>query len=1202
MLYGGANLPLYGEEGTMVTMLKRTIKLLCITLVVIMSMTVLTACSTSPAQYTGDDEDLKRIYDMGLVDKDASLEGGESLTWAQALMLVSRADADAQGTKIKKARGEWYDSYIEYALKREIITAAAEDASRPVLKHELAQMLAFISKLPEINGIDVVPDTIDLPYSDAVLSLYRQGVTLGVNERGDFAPGSEVEVKDACTMLLRALGKADLLEGTFDKISNDDAYYLVTDPSWNAWFSKQEGIPSGWTYDNRGGEPRNTLYGSYGTLADISTEAGTALIRPLSKTSTGILDFFARMSIDGKDGVYVEFRNEADTTVWQLMVQNDAWNYKNADGTYTELVKLEGTRNFDIRASIDLDNCVTTIYINGKSCGAFALCTSGDDCHVYELRFATTDEGTPVATVVSTQVTANYAVNEEFTYITNGQPFNWELDGAAVENAQLSVKSNGIAKTEFAPVSGNAIAEFMYLYNRTNKLKYTLSYEGTPIVVLQSDEAGFTINGEQVYACDFDDLWYRFRLEFDFGEQSVLVKVNGREAKTVPVLAYTTVINSLTIENGGENAIQSDNFKVFRMIDHEDYVPEPVVPEDKDDYIVGMNVCSLWRNGEHIGWSCISPFDDPTPVLGYYDEGIPETADWEIKYIVEHGIDFQAFCIYMDGGAKPQRPATKHLYDGFMNAKYSSLSKYCVIWECQNAGSPYSMDEWKEYYIPYFVENYFKDPRYMIIDNKPVLFVFGEQSLADRIGGYIELRHAFEYLDEEIKKYGFDGMIYVASNAEATSRQAQSGFDAACAYNWGKEGYQLDITKTHILDSASKKGIYTVPTISVGFNNLPWDGKRSPMMSFEDYAEAQEWVKNEYLPKYAKEDWQKKLVMISTWNEYGEGTYIMPTNDGRGFGYLDILREAYTSEKADPSLNTVPTESQLYRINRIYPQYHHLLRYSDENDVRLDPEELDSVYKIDLSEEIKGYISKIDNVLYGENGISGTTATSKASIAVRQVEAVDLDTVDYICIRAKVNDISKVKIYYLAGDSVVWELLEENVIAVPAENGFTDYYILVTDVEKFTGKFRSIRIDLGFDEGTPFTLTSIELLSKWYVLTDILEIDGSSFTQKIKPFYNRANELYIAFDPEIGLDYALNAYHEWDKATKTLTIAFVDHTVVYQVGSDICTVDGEQIKLSCKIEELGALPFVPIEQICDLAGYELTVTDGQISIITDNNR
>ena len=139
-------------------------------------------------------------------------------------------------------------------------------------------------------------------------------------------------------------------------------------------------------------------------------------------------------------------------------------------------------------------------------------------------------------------------------------------------------------------------------------------------------------------------------------------------------------------------------------------------------------------------------------MLGYYDEGLPETADWEIKYIVEHGIDFQAFCIYMGGSNAPQRPAADHLYDGFMNAKYSDLTKFCVIWECANAGSPTSMDEWQKNYVPYFIENYFKDPRHIVIENRPVMCVFGADMLSSRLGGDANVKKAFDYLEEEIKK------------------------------------------------------------------------------------------------------------------------------------------------------------------------------------------------------------------------------------------------------------------------------------------------------------------------------------------------------------------------------------------------------------------------------------------------------------------
>ena len=51
------------------------------------------------------------------------------------------------------------------------------------------------------------------------------------------------------------------------------------------------------------------------------------------------------------------------------------------------------------------------------------------------------------------------------------------------------------------------------------------------------------------------------------------------------------------------------------------------------------------------------------------------------------------------------------------------------------------------------------------------------------------------------------------------------------------------------------------------------------------------------VPEYAKEAWQNNFVMLSTWNEYGEGTYISPTTREDGFAYLDVIRDTYTKAR-----------------------------------------------------------------------------------------------------------------------------------------------------------------------------------------------------------------------------------------------------------------------------------------------------------------
>ena len=352
----------------------------------------------------------------------------------------------------------------------------------------------------------------------------------------------------------------------------------------------------------------------------------------------------------------------------------------------------------------------------------------------------------------------------------------------------------------------------------------------------------------------------------------------------------------------------------------------PQIPDGADDYVIGMNVCSLWKNGNHYGWSCISPYTDHELVLGYYDEGNPETADWEIKYTVEHGIDFQAFCVFFGNLDGVQKLSADHLFNGFMNAKYSDMAKYCIIWEATSGGAPGSMQSWKEHFVPYFIENFFKDERYIVIDNQPVVCVFSPTMLSSRIGSDAKCKEMFDYLEDEVNRiFGYDGVIFLACGT-SNDKFADMGFDGCYAYSWSTAGSSMQVNKDNMVQSGDQGSVYNVPTVSVGFNSIAWHGKRFPVMTYDDYRSTNEWVRDKYLQAYPKEKWQESFVMLSTWNEYGEGTYIMPTAEKSGFGYLDVIREVYTKEKSDASLNTIPTEAQKVRINRLYPQYRHIIR------------------------------------------------------------------------------------------------------------------------------------------------------------------------------------------------------------------------------------------------------------------------------------
>lgn len=165
-------------------------------------------------------------------------------------------------------------------------------------------------------------------------------------------------------------------------------------------------------------------------------------------------------------------------------------------------------------------------------------------------------------------------------------------------------------------------------------------------------------------------------------------------------------------------------------------------------------------------------------MLGYYDEGSAETADWEIKFLTEHGVDFQAFCWYADNRNAPLKTTRNsiHLHDGFMNARYSDKEVLHYLGGA-NGAHPENSNAFRSYFVPFWIENYFKDSRYMVIDNKPVLLVFGINHFINDMGSNAACKTELDYLREEVKKLGFDDLIILASNAWDSQTLLDAGLD-----------------------------------------------------------------------------------------------------------------------------------------------------------------------------------------------------------------------------------------------------------------------------------------------------------------------------------------------------------------------------------------------------------------------------------------
>jgi len=1146
-------------------------------------------------------KEVASTYELGLMN---GTGGGlfapdGNVTVAEAITMASRANAIyAGGTIGAAAEGEeWFMPYVNYAKSMGFVKDGQFDNyDRPAKRYEVAKL--FEDAMPAgyftaQNSVEDIPDVSDKKeYREDLLTLYKAGVVMGSDSYGNFFPENNITRAEAAAIINRVALPENRLKKTLDVYSPDNAYLLVYNDSFDSKGGK--GINSGWALDNRGGAPRTDIYSTFGSLADVSKDYGTAMIREFNNTTTGRIQLESTFTVStNSDGVYMDFRNKDGKPVYRLEAKGGFWTVLNADGSTTNIYEIgKDETAFKFQIFVDIDNNNSTTIINGKDTGTYALATKGAQTNIQNYRYGTTEASTGVIRGTSMVMAVNYAV--------------YDMESHAVEPGKSYSQT-------FTPVSGIAIAENSFYIQNGQPFEYYFMSGAKPVAVLSYDGKDLYVNGDKVYENLVKTVWYRFRLEMDTDTQTIGVRLNGRIVDEVPFANAATSIDNYIAVNKSE----TDNFSVAEM--HifekkiaEDYVPVPVKPAGEEKYNVGLNICSLWRNGMHFGWTLISPFDDIRPVLGYYDEGNPETADWEIKYMVEHGIDYQAFCWFSGRNTVPIGVFSNHyhLHDGYMNAEYSDMMKYCLIWEAANGSKPKTLQQWKDFYVPCFIEHYFKDPRYMTIDNKLLLYVFTPDKVygSEGFGSTEVCKEAFDYLEEEVKKLGFDGMIYIGSNAASSTTLIEAGFDATSAYNWGSEGYKLEVNKQRNLDNAKDKSVYTIPTIATGFNNVGWsDGVRYPVMTAEDMKAAATWARDEFAPEYAEEGtWQEDLYMIATWNEYGEGTYIMPCEGLNGFGYLDALREVFTDEKADASLNTVPTENQLKRINRMYPQHKRLLRKQGEY--------APPVEELDLSKYEKkltvlpgthpGGINAagIDNFAKNSDGsISGITASPDNYLAFGNGNSFDMSTGNLVKINAKIPEGKTMRLYFTTTESQNWAEAKAVNTTISTTSDFADYYFDFSKNANWKGTLLWYRLDVSSAKGDEFVVKSIEWLgteAKPAEEQTKMKINGNEIEMKLPPSKAPNGDYVVAFDLTLGLEFLFNTYCTWDDANETLTIEGCGHTVKYIVGKDYYFVDGKEQKLGYTMYTFDGLPMIPLKKFCADMGFEFEMTDKGPSITT----
>jgi len=348
-----------------------------------------------------------------------------------------------------------------------------------------------------------------------------------------------------------------------------------------------------------------------------------------------------------------------------------------------------------------------------------------------------------------------------------------------------------------------------------------------------------------------------------------------------------------------------------------EYVPRPV--PIKTDVLIGAHYCPLWKEGTRSnGWGPILGYPQRKPALGWYDEGDPEVADWEIKWCLEHGIGFFVYCWYRTNQGRGVQVRLGHaIHEGLFRAKYRSKFRFCIMWENQAKGDAgvASKADLLETLLPFWIEKYFKHPSYLKVDGKPLLFIYRPEYLVDDLGTVADVRSALNKMRAACRRAGFAGLTILGEyRGTAVSRLrllASLGLDYSFAYAWPLPGDPSPNLAVRMQEELWRKRrtldvLPEVLTVSMGWDSRPWHPSNTrwrltPKAFGQACIRAREMMKSQPAGSLGRH-----ILLLDNWNEFGEGHYIAPHRQ-YGFGYLDAVRSVFSKAPAD-HLDLIPAD------------------------------------------------------------------------------------------------------------------------------------------------------------------------------------------------------------------------------------------------------------------------------------------------------
>lgn len=308
--------------------------------------------------------------------------------------------------------------------------------------------------------------------------------------------------------------------------------------------------------------------------------------------------------------------------------------------------------------------------------------------------------------------------------------------------------------------------------------------------------------------------------------------------------------------------------------------------------------------------------------LGFYDLRLPEAREAQAALAKEYGIS--GFCYYhywFNGHQLMEKPLEGILKTGKPDFPFMlcwANENWTRAWD---GGSKQILieqnhcDEDDINHINFLIENYFKDPRYIKVDGKPVFCIYRQDLFPD-------MKKTIQIWRKEAKKAGMD--LYICmfeSFNNRGSKDLSKGFDASiefqpidvcyngyfskhkCFVRKGLNFFSRRLRNEPILPqlvSYKKYVDYVIALPDPSYKRYPcvspsWDNasrrKGSECLTFYKstptlFGKWFRYVYNKFIP-FSKDE---NFIFINAWNEWAEGNHLEPDRKW-GHGYLKAVSE-----------------------------------------------------------------------------------------------------------------------------------------------------------------------------------------------------------------------------------------------------------------------------------------------------------------------